>query len=112
MARSPWSRLIFPLLVALYLIATNCPDPAEAFHSGGVGDCDGCHSMHRADGGTAGAGTYNSTSLMASDPGSTCLKCHLRVGEKRPDSTLVATAAEQEDGFLPDDRLSQYRNCD
>ena len=33
-------------LMAAYAI------PAAAFHSGGVGECAGCHSMHRPDAGT------------------------------------------------------------
>ena len=57
---------LFPLLIALFLIAADCPDPAEAFHSGGVGDCNGCHSMHRPDGGKQGRATDNSISLMGS----------------------------------------------
>ncbi len=73
---------------------------------GGVGDCIGCHSMHRTEGGTAGAGTDNSTSFTASDPGSTCLKCHLKVGEIRPDSHLVATAAEDMPSGVPPAQLS------
>jgi hypothetical protein len=106
MARSPRIRQIFPLLVALFLNATNCPDPAEAFHSGGVGDCIGCHSIHRPEGGTAAAGNDNSISLMASDPGSICLKCHLKAGQRSPDSYLVATAAEDMPSGVPPAQLS------
>ena len=97
MARIPWVRQIISLPVTLFLVATPWYDPAEAFHSGGVGDCIGCHSIHRPDGGNAGTGNDNSMSLMASDPGSTCLECHLAAGEKRPNSHLVATA----DGDMP-----------
>jgi predicted CXXCH cytochrome family protein len=45
---------------------------AEAFHSGGAADCDGCHTMHNSDGG-AGVGEYL---LQGADPSSVCLNCH------------------------------------
>src|SRR3972149_54577 len=106
MARSPRIRQISLLLVVLFLIATNCPAPAEAFHSGGVGDCTGCHSMHGTDTGQEGTGNDNSISLTGSDPGSVCLKCHLNVGEKRPNSYLVATADEDMPSGVPPAQLS------
>jgi predicted CXXCH cytochrome family protein len=40
---------------------------AAAFHSGGVAECVGCHSMHDAAGGAL---------LIGSDNSSTCLECH------------------------------------
>jgi len=97
MARSPRIRQIFPVLLTLFLVSTTNSDTAETFHSGGGGDCIGCHFLHRPDGVSAGASNDNSISLMALDPGSTCLKCHLNVGEKRPNSYLVASA----DGDMP-----------
>jgi len=106
MARNPWVRQIIPLLATLFLVAAPYYDPAEAFHSGGVGDCIGCHSIHRPDGGSAGTGDDNSISLTASDPGSTCLKCHLASGEKRPSSYLVATADEDMPPGVPPAQLS------
>lgn len=106
MARGPRIRQIFPLLVAHILIATTCPELAEAFHSGGVGDCIGCHSLHRPEGGNAGTGDDNSIALMVSDPGSTCLKCHLNVGERRPNAYLVATADEDMPPGVPPAQLS------
>lgn len=93
-------------MVTLFLVGATCSEPAEAFHSGGVGDCIGCHSMHRSEGGAAGSGNDNSISLMASDPGSTCLKCHLKAGEKRPDSYLVATTEEDMPSGVPPAQLS------
>jgi hypothetical protein len=48
---------------------------ASAFHSGGVGECDGCHMIHDSNGmtRTGAAGAYL---LKASDPSSVCLNCH------------------------------------
>lgn len=106
MARSPRNRQIFPLLATLLLVVTTHSDPAEAFHSGGVGDCIGCHSIRRPDGGNAGTGNDNLTALMVSDPGSTCLKCHLIVGEKLPSSYLAATAEEDMPPGIPPAQLS------
>jgi hypothetical protein len=52
-----------------------------AFHSGGVGDCDGCHAMHNtpdaAVSGVAPGSTTGGPMLLAgSDQSSTCLNCH------------------------------------
>jgi hypothetical protein len=57
--------------------------PAMAFHSGGVAECDGCHTMHNSDGGaTMNGGTLyqagpfllqTGTGGQASDA---CLNCH------------------------------------
>jgi hypothetical protein len=55
--------------------------PARAFHEGGVGACDGCHTVHNSAGGFAAAKnrpqfTGNAYLLLGSDPSSTCLSCH------------------------------------
>src|SRR5512137_2524488 len=42
---------------------------AYAFHSGGVAECSGCHSMHSP----AAGGSFL---LIGSDQSSTCLSCH------------------------------------
>jgi len=49
---------------------------APAFHAGGVGSCDSCHSMHNAKDGSGMAGSL----LLASDPSSVCLNCHAGAG--------------------------------
>src|SRR5512137_2106016 len=55
---------------------------AYAFHSGGVAECEGCHSMHNSCEGTSnvtgrtfsqGSGPYL---LKASDQSGACLNCH------------------------------------
>ncbi len=91
---------IFALFVAAFAI------PAAAFHSGGVGECTGCHAMHGTDTGQGGTGNGTSSSLTGSDPGSTCLKCHLKGGENRPNSYLVATADEDMPSGVPPAQLS------
>jgi hypothetical protein len=61
------------ITVALVAISTS----GEAFHDGGVAQCDGCHTMHYSQ---AGLNTYpgspNKYLLQGSDGSSTCLICH------------------------------------
>jgi len=59
-------------------IAYAAPDP---FHSGGVGSCEGCHSMHNSFEGSAnvtGMAQYTSGPflLKAQDQSGSCLNCH------------------------------------
>ena len=63
---------------------------AYAFHSGGVGECEGCHTMHNSQttvenptaeetmsfAGAAVVGQANPFLLQGSDQSSTCLHCH------------------------------------
>jgi predicted CXXCH cytochrome family protein len=56
-----------------------------AFHSGGVAECEGCHTMHEAPGG--------SYLLAGVDQSSTCLLCHEHAGDTGPSSYHVSTAA-------------------
>jgi len=106
MARSPRIRQILPLLVVPFLVVTTRFEPAEGFHSGGIGDCIGCHAMHRPEAGQGGARADNSMSLSGSDPGSTCLKCHQLSGEKRPVAHLIATADEDMPSGSPPAQLT------
>ena len=47
------------------------------FHNGGVGQCTGCHTIHRAPSVANGSATASGPYLLrASDEGSTCLNCH------------------------------------
>ncbi len=47
------------------------------FHSGGVGDCEGCHVMHPGGPGEPQGGPGY---IRGSDPSSTCLNCHAEKG--------------------------------
>lgn len=58
---------------------------AFAFHSGGVANCAGCHSMHNTPnsavvGGAPGSMTGGLHLLAGSDQSSTCLNCHASNG--------------------------------
>jgi hypothetical protein len=85
-----------PLGVAAVVALAAAAGPASAFHSGGVGACDGCHSMHGQLEGEAmvtgaapgdGSGPYL---LRASDPSGACLNCHA-TPDLVPSSFHVAT---------------------
>ncbi|MBP1636491.1 MAG: cytochrome [Acidobacteria bacterium] len=62
-------RVCFGVLAValLFLLAGGTP---QAFHSGGVAECGGCHSMHNP----APNGSFL---LVGTDPSSTCLSCHM-----------------------------------
>ncbi len=66
---------------AILIIALN--GQSAAFHAGGVGSCDGCHSMHQsADNPIGDIATANDTLLRGSDASSTCLNCHAGSGDE------------------------------
>ena len=72
----------FAFLVAVVAFLMGGTNP-QAFHSGGVAECAGCHSMHAP-------GAKNSFLLVGSDPSSTCLTCH-QFSESTPSGYHVAT---------------------
>jgi predicted CXXCH cytochrome family protein len=72
---------------------------AYAFHSGGVAECEGCHTMHEAPGG--------SYLLAGVDQSSTCLLCHEHAGDTGPSSYHISTAAADiTPGTLPPKQLT------
>jgi hypothetical protein len=71
------------VILAAASITIGLSGMAYAFHTGGVADCDGCHTMHNSLGGKAmGTGTNTKQFqgvnwlLKGSDQSSTCLNCH------------------------------------
>jgi len=58
---------------------------AYAFHSGGVAECGGCHSMHSP----AAGGTFL---LVGTDQSSACLTCHQNALDTGPSSYHISTA--------------------
>ena len=84
------------IIVTLLAVLIKLNNEASAFHSGGVGHCDACHSMHNAP------GSINASLLKASDPSSTCLHCHERLGDTGPTSFHVSTnIADMPEGSPP-----------
>ena len=57
------------VIMAAALLTIGLSGMAYAFHSGGVADCGGCHSMHSPK-------TGGTSLLIGTDYSSTCLSCH------------------------------------
>lgn len=83
---------------------------AYAFHSGGVAECEGCHSMHNSFEGApnvtgrtfaAGTGPYL---LKANDQSGSCLNCH-QAADTAPSSYHISTA-----GVNPGDSTTPVEN--
>jgi len=72
--------------------------PAFAFHSGGVAECEGCHSMHNSfEGapnvtGSSVIGDSGPYLLKAQDQSGSCLNCHEHAGDTGPNSYHISTA--------------------
>jgi len=67
------------------LLTIGLAGSALAFHSGGVAECGGCHSMHSP----AASGSFL---LVGNDQSSTCLSCHEKAGDTGPSSYHISTA--------------------
>ena len=96
--------MLLPALIKLDMTAF-------AFHNGGVGPCEGCHTMHNSsDGAAVGkglpAGSANSYLLLQRDPSSTCLNCHQRTGDSSPTSYHVSTPDSELFAGMPPKQLS------
>nr|MDA3785965.1 cytochrome C [Deltaproteobacteria bacterium] len=73
------------VLASAGLLTVGVAGSALAFHSGGVADCSGCHSMHSP----SQIGTFL---LIGGDESSTCLGCHEHAGDTAPSSYHISTA--------------------
>jgi hypothetical protein len=90
-------RIGFALVIGTFLVLIHS-GTAAAFHSGGVAECGGCHSMHSPKPG-------GSFLLVGTDPSSTCLTCHMHEGDTGPSSYHIATAeADMPAGVPPKQR--------
>ena len=87
------------------LLVMAAADSVFAFHNGGVGDCDGCHTMHNSSlnqpMAKSGAPVFagNAYLLLGSDQSSTCLICHS--GSVPTDDYKVATNPVPGPGLPP-----------
>jgi hypothetical protein len=84
------------LLVAAVAVMFGLSTTSFAFHSGGVAECEGCHSMHNSFEGTTnvtgrtfaqGTGIYL---LKANDQSGACLNCH-NAADTAPSSYHIST---------------------
>jgi hypothetical protein len=74
------------LALATVALAIGLGTNAYAFHSGGVAECSGCHSMHSPfPGGTS--------LLVGSDKSAACLSCHEHAGDTTQSSYHISTAS-------------------
>ncbi len=72
------------MVLTATLLALGFSGMAYAFHSGGVAECGGCHSMHNP--------SQTGTSLLKfADASSTCLDCHQKVSDTGPTGYHVST---------------------
>jgi len=84
---------------------------AFAFHNGGVGPCEGCHTMHNSSAGAPvgkelPSGRANSYLLIQRDSSSTCLNCHQRTGDTGPSSYHISTPNSELFTAMPPKQLS------
>ncbi len=92
MAQPKLNCIIFLSIFAFFALSVT----SYAFHTGGVADCDGCHTMHNSfeskqmttDFPQYQAGPYL---LRGADQSSTCLNCHLGDQGGNNQSYFVAT---------------------
>jgi hypothetical protein len=84
------------IVVAVALLSFGLSTNSFAFHSGGVAECEGCHSMHNSLEGTTnvtgrtfaeGTGPYL---LKANDQSGSCLNCH-NAADTAPSSYHIST---------------------
>ena len=61
------------IATALFLLLALLTSEAFGFHSGGVGNCSGCHSIHSAN-------PASQQLLLNADSSSICLNCHAGLG--------------------------------
>jgi hypothetical protein len=78
-------RIAFALIAGALLLLAYGGSKPQAFHSGGVAECGGCHSMHNPKPG----GTFL---LVGTDASSACLTCHEHAGDTGPSSYHISTA--------------------
>jgi cytochrome c553 len=83
---------IFDLLMAMAVLSITLGGyagrlQAASFHAGGVGLCNGCHSMHNSSDGVPVGRVPSRWLLQAADSSSICLNCH--AGEGTPNSPSV-----------------------
>jgi hypothetical protein len=74
-----------------------------AFHNGGVGACEACHSMHSSYQGSSDNPLAGSYLLKGQDSSSTCLNCHSQPGDIGPTTYHIGTPVNEvnQPGMFP-----------
>lgn len=107
--KTPKAILVLLVLLPALLPATG--GRSLAFHEGGAGECEGCHTMHNSEGGFAvasngrPAGMGNRYLLKGGDSSSTCLNCHEKAGDVGPTSYHVSTPGSEMPFGVPPKQL-------
>lgn len=96
------------IVVAAALLSLATAGSALAFHSGGVAECDGCHTMHNSEDGAAMTTTGGLTQfnagpylLQGATQSEACLNCHQKTGDTGPSSYHISTADANMAGNAP-----------
>ncbi len=76
----------FAVVVLAALLAAGIGTTSYAFHSGGVAECEGCHSMHSP----AAGGSFL---LVGATQSETCLTCHENPSDTGPNGYHVSTVS-------------------
>ena len=91
--------IIALITAAATLAVPGVRNTGYAFHEGGVGACEGCHTMHNSVNGqpaTTGGSRLefngNAYLLKGADPSSTCLTCH-QMNDATPTSFHIMSGA-------------------
>lgn len=81
---------------------------SAAFHDGGVGPCEGCHTMHNSYQGAPvnGQPTPQAYLLRNQDPSSLCLNCHEHAGDTGPTTYHVSTPRAELLAGMPPKQLT------
>ena len=99
-------KLILAIVVTFLMVTSVNGLAQQTFHSGGIGACEGCHSMHTSFEGSSnvtgrtfaqGAGPFL---LRANDQSGVCLNCH-NAADTAPSSYHISTS-----GVTPYDSTS------
>ena len=78
-----------------------------AFHNGGVGECNGCHTVHRAPSIASGTATQSGPYLLrGTDQGSTCLNCHEMVNQPGPSAQYISTPESKMPAGVPPQQMT------
>lgn len=95
------------VIMAAAILTLGLSSVTYAFHSGGVAECEGCHTMHNSVDGSVAKGSSGKANtgsvgnavsrflLIGSDQGSTCLNCHQETADTVPSSYHIDTRDSQ-----------------
>lgn len=85
------------IVLSAALLAVGMSTTSYAFHSGGVAECEGCHSMHSP----AAGGSFL---LVGATQSEACLTCHENPADTGPSSYHISTATAALAGSAPKQR--------